>query len=398
MNHLIVKLGDVQVGDLRLRSGDSWEFRFRPGYLDLHPRPVLGQFFEDDLHRGHRANLLLPPFFSNLLPEGPLRELVARHAEVNPQREAFLLAALGGDLPGAVIVSPGEEDGVDFSEDEETPSPPDQANGLERRLKFSLAGVQLKFSVVREGNRLALPVTGQGGDWIVKFPDSMYPGVPANELSMLRWARTAGIEVPDHELIAISEIDGLPDGTVFAEPEALAVRRYDRSSGLRIHQEDFAQVLGLYPHGKYERYNYETIGNVIRAVAGPEAFVEYARRLAFVVLSGNGDAHHKNWSLLYLDGRRASLAPAYDLVFTRAYIEGDELALKLCGSRHFADVSAESFRRLASRCGVEESLVVDAVGEAAAKIRKAWAEIESEMPMAPDAKEKLRRHLDSIRL
>jgi len=65
MNHLSVRLGDLVVGDLRRRSGDAWEFRFRPDYPELHPRRVLGQFFEDDLTRAHHENLRLPAFFSN---------------------------------------------------------------------------------------------------------------------------------------------------------------------------------------------------------------------------------------------------------------------------------------------------------------------------------------------
>jgi len=203
---------------------------------------------------------------------------------------------------------------------------------------------------------------------------------------------------PDHELVPISEIGGLPRGLRFAEREALAILRFDRSAGGRVHQEDFAQVLELFPAQKYEKYNYETIANVIHAAAGPEALLEYARRLAFVVLSGNGDAHHKNWSLLYLDGRRASLAPAYDLVFTRAYLEEDNLALNLRRSKSFRDVTLESFRHLAQKTGFDESRLTEAVAEVVQRIRQAWAMYEPEMPMAKDDKARLRRHLDSIRL
>jgi serine/threonine-protein kinase HipA len=396
MSHLLVKLNNFVVGELRRRSGDSWEFGFREDYRRLPSRPILGQLFEDDLERVHRSTLLLPPFFSNLLPEGPLRELLARQAKVNEQREALLLDALGGDLPGAVVVTQGD-DGDAAAEEAGSALPP-TAPDRDQRLKFSLAGVQLKLSVLQRGDRLTLPASGQGGDWIVKLPDNRFPGVPANEISMLRWARTAGIDVPDHRMVQVIEIDGLPREMVFAESEALAIRRFDREAGKRIHQEDFAQVLGLYPHSKYDEYNYETIGNILHAVAGPAAFVDYARRLVFVVLSGNGDAHHKNWSLLYKDGRTASLTPAYDLVFTRAYLEGDELALKLRGSRRFEDVSPESFRRLARKCGFDEDVLAETAAEAAQRIREAWSEIESDAPMAPDAKAKLRRHLGSMHL
>ena len=54
---------------------------------------------------------------------------------------------------------------------------------------------------------------------------------------------------------------------------------------------------------------------------------QFARRLLVNILLANGDAHLKNWSLIYPDAVTPELAPAYDSVFTRAYIENE---------RHFA--------------------------------------------------------------
>jgi serine/threonine-protein kinase HipA len=396
MDNLLVKLGEVKVGSLHRRSGDSWEFRFRSDYMQLRSRPILGQYFEDDLERVHRATLRLPPFFSNLLPEGALRELLARQAKVNEQREALLLWALGKDLPGAVVIEAGEEE---LLESEDKPPILERTENSSGVLKFSLAGVQLKFSVIRSGQRLTLPVSGMGGNWIVKLPDLAHPRLPANEFSMLRWARQVGIEVPDHELVDVASIDGLPREAVFSEPTALLVRRFDREGKGRIHQEDFAQVLNLFPgREKYEKFNYETIGSIVKAVAGSGAFLDYCRRLAFVVLSGNGDAHHKNWSLLYPDGVRASLAPAYDLVFTRAYYDTDELALNFRGSKRFEDVGLEGFRRLARRCALDEATVIDEVVDIAERIRSAWVELEADLPLSGEVRKKIRRHLDAIHL
>lgn len=319
--------------------------------------------------------------------------MIARKAGINDQREAFLLEILGLDLPGAVVVERTNGDGPDSEETPAVEAAPPQAPA---RLKFSLAGVQLKFSVLREGTRLNLPFSGQGGRWIVKCPDALHPSLPANELSMLRWARHSGIEVPDHDMVPMSELDGLPKGIVFPEREGLAVRRIDRTDIARIHQEDFAQVLGLFPSDRYDAYNYETIGNVIRAVVGPDAFLEFARRLAFMVLSGNGDAHHKNWSLLYPDGIKAALSPAYDLVFTRAYDSNDDLALNFGGSKKFSDVTIGTFRRLARKSQFDEVVLANAVSEAAATIRRAWEEIKADLPLAPEAKVRLSRHLSSV--
>ena len=319
---------------------------------------------------------------------------MARNAGINEQREALLLEFLGQDLPGAVVIE--REDGEDFEDETESQRLPLEAASASTRLKFSLAGVQLKFSVVREGTRLNLPVSGHGGRWIVKCPDPLHPNLPANELSMLSWARRAGIEVPDHELVPVADLQ-LPEGITFSEVEALAVRRFDRTATSRVHQEDFAQVLGLFPSDRYGAFNYETIGNVVRAIAGADALLEYAKRLAFMVLSGNGDAHHKNWSLLYPDGFHATLAPAYDLVFTRAYNPKDDLALNFGGSKAFSDVTIDTFRRLARKSGFDEGRLANAVSEAAAAIRQTWKEISSELPLESEAKAQLSRHLASVR-
>ena len=64
-------------------------------------------------------------------------------------------------------------------------------------LRFSLAGVQLKFSAMGDARGgLTIPARGVGGDWIVKLPSLQFPGVPENEFSMMTLARAVGISVP----------------------------------------------------------------------------------------------------------------------------------------------------------------------------------------------------------
>jgi serine/threonine-protein kinase HipA len=395
VKRLLVRLSATPVGHLDRVSGDTWEFRFLPEYVNLAERPVLGQAFEDDLTRSYRATLRLPAFFSNLLPEGALRQLLARKAAVNEQREALLLAALGDDLPGSILVHAEGERGAP-EEEPDSPAPPE---GADSPLKFSLAGVQLKLSVIRQEGKLVVPVSGRGGRWIAKFPDRDYPRVPENEHTMLLWARRAGIEVPDFELVEAADVEGLPTEFSPSEPWVLAIRRYDRGPAEeRIHQEDFAQVLGIYPHEKYDKHNYETIARIALAVAGPEALPELVRRLVFMVLSGNGDAHHKNWSLLYPDGRRACLAPAYDLVFTRAYIENDRLALNFAGAKDFSLVSREAFRRFARKAHLDEDEVTALAEQSADAIRTAWKEIAGDARLSAEARDRLERHLDAVPL
>ena len=134
----------------------------------------------------------LPPFFSNLLPEGPLRRYLAERAGVKSSREFYLLWMLGKDLPGAITVEPaqGEElpPGLDDGEDD----------GVRRNaLRFSLAGGQLKFSALKNTGKqggLTIPALGVGGSWIVKLPSLQFEGVPENEFSMMTIAAKLGAE------------------------------------------------------------------------------------------------------------------------------------------------------------------------------------------------------------
>lgn len=393
---LWVLLHDTPVGMLSPTSSDGCEFRLLESYKRAHPRPVLGQIFLDDLERVQRSRARVPSWFSNLLPEGPLRELIARKAGVLATREWFLLDLLGEDLPGAVrIVADGRS--MDGEWHEVRPPPPPKAPD---EWHFSLAGVQLKFSA-RKGERgLTIPVLGQGGDWIAKLPDARYPRVPENEYATMRWAQASGIPIPELELVEVGSISGLP-ASIGTPPEqqALAIRRFDRPApGRRIHQEDFAQVLGLYPEEKYDKYNYETLARLIFVLAGEEGLAQFVRRLLFVVISGNGDAHHKNWSLVYGDGIQASLSPAYDLVSTIQYMPNDGLALNIARSKRWEDVGVDSFRRMARKIGDDEERMARRVAAAVEAITGAWREGSHDFGYDAHARARLRAHFARVPL
>ncbi|WP_437754925.1 type II toxin-antitoxin system HipA family toxin [Sorangium sp. So ce1389] len=280
--------------------------------------------------------------------------------------------------------------------DEPAPSSP---AGGDDALRFSLAGMQLKFSVLQQGSRFTLPITGQGGRWIVKLPDTRYPRVPENEYSMLAWAQELGICVPEFKLVQVADIEGLPDELRFDETLALAIRRFDREEhGSRLHQEDFAQVLNMRPRDKYQSHNYATIANIVRSVCGEADYEELVRRLVFVVLSGNADAHLKNWSLVYPDGRRARLSPAYDLVSTVAYGAGldQRLALRLSGEKDFFSITRAHFETLAERINASPERTGALVSETSSRAREAWARLRGSLRMAPGAREALEKHLKMI--
>ena len=141
------------------------------------------------------------------------------------------------------------------------------------------------------------------------------------------------------------------------EEWAYAVRRFDRAENRRpIHIEDLAQVRNVYADAKYHG-NYETVAGLVYRGRDVDSLQEFARRLIFAVLISNGDAHLKNWSLIYTDPRVPALAPAYDLVSTRYYLGGEEtLALKFAGTRRFDSVRLAALGRLERRLNVTAGL------------------------------------------
>ncbi len=395
-NRLQVLLHDRAVGTLTLNRNDGCEFRLLESYKHAYPRPVLGQQFLDDLEQIHRSRARVPPWFSNLLPEGPLRDLVAKQAGVLPSREFFLLRHLGEDLPGAVRIVADE---TLIEMDDDRGFHPDGQEGP-GAWHFSLAGVQLKFSARRGERGLTIPVSGLGGDWIIKLPDSRYPKVPENEYSTMQWAKASGIRIPELELVDVADVSGLPAAlAAFPERLALAIRRFDRPTpDRRVHMEDFAQILGLYPDEKYQKYNYETLASLIFYLTGEVGLGEFIRQLVFIIASGNGDAHHKNWSLLYPDGIKAELTPAYDLVSTVQYMPDDSLALNLAKSKRWESVNMDSFRRMARKIGVDEEWMAARVQAAMDAILSAWGDSAHDFGYDTEARKILEKHFGRIPL
>jgi serine/threonine-protein kinase HipA len=264
-------------------------------------------------------------------------------------------------------------------------------------LKFSLAGVQLKLSAVRDSDRgLTIPAHGRGGDWIVKLPGLRFSHVPENEWSMMTLAREVGLDVAEVDLVPVAKIHNLPDVPMDPSALALAVRRFDRIAHGRVHIEDFAQVLDVRTPDKYKAANFETIGRGVVAIA-PSSAQEFFRRVIFIVAIGNGDAHVKNWSLIYRDGVHATLSPAYDLVSTIEFLPNDDLGLNLAKSKAFADVDLASLERLARRAAIEID-VRSVVGQTVQQIRSTWAKRRNDLPMSSEAKLRIDEHWKRVPL
>jgi serine/threonine-protein kinase HipA len=381
-------MGDVAILDVRLHErvvgtitrlpDDKNVFVFDTTYIDDDKRPTLSLSFKDSfgalITESRLTQTRLPPFFSNLLPEGALRDYLAGRAGVKPAREFFLAWVLGRDLPGAVQILPRDRDSMPPESTLAKTARAAHRDVKDAAMRFSLAGVQLKFSAIETASgALTVPADGVGGSWIVKLPSPKFGGVPENEFAMMQLARQVGIDVPETKLVQVSEIKGLPAGIELVGDRALAVKRFDREPrGGRIHMEDFAQVFGLHPERKYERASYRNIAKVLWVETGEPGIVEFVRRLVFNALIGNADMHLKNWSLLYPDQRAAKLAPAYDYVSTVMYLPDDKMALTFVNSKAFASVSQEAFRLFAAKAGLPEKITRDTVEETVLAFARSW--------------------------
>lgn len=396
---LDVLLHGQPIGALTHVGGDRTLFAFNDTYIEDEARPVLGLGFKDsfgELITGFRPiRTRVMPFFSNLLPEGHMRGYLAARAGVNPAREFFLLRALGMDLPGAVTIGPADGQAL-------PPDANDDADaGHERRanaLRFSLAGVQLKFSAIEQARGgLTVPARGVGGSWIVKLPSREFAGVPENEFSMMTLARLVGMEVPAIRLVDVDAIGNLPADVGRLKGQALAIARFDRlPGGGAVHTEDFAQIFGVYPEDKYKKASARNIAAVIGAEGGEADIVEFIRRLTFNTLIGNADMHLKNWSMIYPDRRNAALAPAYDFVSTIPYIPDSGAALNFSRTRRFDEYSEDELAHLAAKALLPEKLVLDTARETVALFHQHWRAEKTNLPLTNSVIEAIDAHLETI--
>jgi serine/threonine-protein kinase HipA len=393
-------LGDRKVGAITALGGDRTVFTFDDAYAADPARPTMSLSFKDsmgDLIRDQpRTQTRLSPFFSNLLPEGPLRDYLAERAGVKAVREFYLLWALGRDLPGAIVVRGPDGEETTPESDDDIPGAPEGA--AEAPLRFSLAGVQLKFSAIEKAQGgLTVPATGVGGSWIVKLPSTRFARVSENEFSMMTLAKAVGIDVPDIQLLNLDQIAGLPDGIGRLEGAAYAIRRFDRSvAGDRIHMEDFAQVFGVYPDDKYKQATYRAIAKVLWLETGEAGITEFIRRLVFNALIGNADMHLKNWSLLYADGITPALSPAYDFVSTLAYIPDDKAALKFARTARWDGLTEDELVYLAAKAGLPERLVIATARATVEAFRESWARERGHLPLHSEIADVIDRQIQIV--
>lgn len=355
--------------------------------------------YQDDASTRAAISLLMPvrlddyrrrelhPIFQMNLPEGyVLEQLRNRLAKLVPMDPMALLALTGSSSPiGRVTVTSPEIDtllarqrfpGERLSEILAWDGTEDLFVELVDRyiLRAGISGVQPKVLVPeREDARF----TSRTAELIIKSGRDEFPGLAINEYLCMSVAREAGIPVPEFHLSSNAKL--------------FVMRRFDRDEQLEpIGFEDMAALMGLAAEQKYSK-SYSAIAKAIRLFCAPEHVrSSLAQLFATVSLScilGNGDAHLKNFGLLYADPtqRDARLAPAYDIVNTTAYIPEDVLALELMGNKSLF-ASRQGLLDFAHVCDVERPAeVIRAQLEALERVLQRSPELCSQAPQVVSA-------------
>lgn len=402
MGALLVRLGSTDVGLLESFDDESQRFSFDERYVAAFrtDRPILGQIFED---RFPNAMYVGGPicWFAHLLPQGVMRRWRCRLLNLDEDDAFGLLAALGSDLPGAVILTPASSRLHDHPSDKRTPPREEPAGTTDSVLRFSLAGAQWKLSARSLGRGLTTRATAGGTACIAKFHAPEFAGLPRCEFATMNWARAAGLVVPPCALHNVADFDAIPDELPIGDGSVFVIDRFDRCVGgqERLHMEDFGQILDRPPGDRQYDGSYEEIAAVLHWIA-PESAGEFVRLLVFNVLCGNGDAHLKNFSILYRQPRTPELSPAYDLVSTIQYCPpGKEtLALSLQGSREFAAVSVASFDRVLAVLGLGRADGQRLISDAVVATREAWQRSEVRSEFTTMQAERIDDHLRAVPL
>ena len=204
---------------------------------------------------------------------------------------------------------------------------------------------------------------------IVKQSHIRLQNIVANEQLCLLAAQKLGIEIPESFVLQTggnSECDVL-----------FATRRYDRTYGTepaylnglpvpyRLHQEDFAQAMGISASDKYEHghegYLKQMFSLLRSCSASPvEDQLKLWNMCVFNYLVGNTDAHIKNFSLIYgRDLKTVRLAPAYDIVSTVVYDRSSsDMAFSIGGHYRIKEINRKSFEAEAVNVGLGKKVAM----------------------------------------
>jgi serine/threonine-protein kinase HipA len=332
------------------------------------------------------------PFLEGLLPEGEARRAAAQDFDLSANDTYGLIRALGRECAGAVVIQPAAEPAPQqpttrtaepVSDDEIAHLVANLRSaplGVDERVRLSLAGVQEKLVLTRmPGGSWGRPVDGTPSTHILKPELADFPKTVENEAFCMRVARHLGLPVANVETTTI-------DGR-----RLLVVERFDRNvhpdgSVERVHQEDFCQATGRLPTMKYEDEggpSLRQIAEILQSAAAADSVEVLLRSVTLNVVVGNGDAHGKNFSLLYERSGGLTLSPLYDVLSTLHY-GLDKLAMYIDNVHRTNRVTADRLVAEATRWGLSKQRASEIVADVLERAPSAIEAAHNETGDLPD--------------
>jgi len=327
---LIASVDGREVGrfsERHLADGSLFRFEYLEGKnahdlvsLTMIPTPYERQF----------DSRTFPPAFEMILPEGQRRQRIEAARKIVRTDDFSLLSYVGANPVNRVrFLQPGTDPHQNIPA---LPTPKEIANcsagqELFRKLmrdldlRQGIAGVQPKvLGAVESARKISLDLRQErGSTHILKASTRDFPFLAVNEFICLKVFEAAGLTIPgitlsaDGELLLVERFDTLRDGTHLGFEEAAVLMgetsatKYQRDYGSMI--ESLASFVDIQSEGTMRR--------------------DVTKALVLNWLLGNGDAHLKNFGVLYHDDLDVHLAPFYDVVSTLLYIPEDVPALAL---------------------------------------------------------------------
>lgn len=321
----VVYKGGVAAATLAQSDGQT-NLAYLPEYLNNYRQPIATTLplTEQNISLSRGA---VPAFFAGLLPEGLRLNALARRIKASVDNELALLLEVGADPVGDVqILLPDADPRTKAEALELTVDASDLDFGAIREeyagtRSSGLAGFQDKVS----SRMLNAPARARGRDYILKLNPLDTPFVVENEAYFLGLARACGLKTSTHQVLTDAK-----------GAHGLLLERWDRpvvdGTKQRLAAEDACQVLDLYPADKYSP-SFEAVSQALLGLCpakGPAA-LNLFQQLVFAWLTGNGDVHAKNISILQTTAGEWRISPVYDLVCTLFY-EDRTMALSVDGA------------------------------------------------------------------
>lgn len=405
MTAMTVLANGAKVGTVEVDSG-FWKLRYHSDWSAFALSPSLPLTTRES--KDSSAARCVEWFFENLLPEGRLRELIARRDRINPRDTWALLARHGQDTAGALSLLTESET---LPEESLLPLPPQALQEKIRAsrarnlpllaswddLRMSLAGTQEKLGArIDSSGAMFLPQGSAPSTQIIKPENAStdFPFCPANEFFCMRLARELRVPVPTVGLLHLEE-------------PVYVIERFDRellpvddgkAGGhvvRRIHQIDLCQVRGVAPSRKYESeagLGLHDLLGVLRAgfIERPAVATSVVLRwIVFNYLIGNLDAHAKNIAFL-MRGHRASVAPFYDMLSVEAYLPRQTMSMAIAGENKPGWVEGPHWDALAHEADVAPRLTREILSRMCARLPEALSTVIADERLLPIEREFLR--------